>query len=66
MPGPPMLRGLLRTADGPLFLSADLRDPEGTGTASRSALWWPPTKVAAPWLSSFLTDLDGRRLVAGG
>lgn len=64
--GPPVLRGLLRTSEGPLFLAADLRDPEGTGTASTSALWWPPTKVAAPWLSSFLTDLEGRRLVAGG
>ncbi len=64
--GVPMLRGLLQTPDGPLFLSTDLRDPDGTGTASRSALWWPPTKVAAPWLSSFLTDLDSRRLTHPG
>jgi len=62
--GPPILRGLLNTPDGPLFLSADLRDPDATGVASHSALWWPPTKVAAPWLSSFLTDLDARRIVA--
>jgi len=60
--GAPVLRGLLRTPDGPLFLTADLRDPDGTGAASHSALWWPPTKVAAPWLSSFITDLDARRL----
>lgn len=64
--GGPILRGLLQTPDGPLFLSADLRDPDGTGTASRSALWWPPTKVAAPWLASFITDLDARRLVGPG
>lgn len=61
--GGPILRGLLQTPEGPLFLSADLRDPDGSGTASRSALWWPPTKVAAPWLASFITDLDARRLV---
>lgn len=62
--GPPVVRGLLSTPVGPLFLTADLRDPDTSGLASTRALWWPPTKVAAPWLGSFLTDLEGRRLAA--
>lgn len=58
----PMLRGVLRTAHGPLFLEAACDDPEATSRASRKALWWPPSKVAAPWLASFLEDLETRRL----
>lgn len=61
-PALPMLRGVLRTATGPLFLEAALDDPEGTSVASRKALWWPPSKVAAPWLSAFIADLETRRL----
>lgn len=58
----PVLRGLLATPDGPMYLQADPADP-GSAVASRNALWWPPTKVAAPWLSPFLGELDARRLV---
>lgn len=53
---PPLTRyGLLRTARGPLYLRAEVGDPEGTSTWSRSPLWWPASKVAAPWLTSALT-----------
>jgi sulfide:quinone oxidoreductase len=62
-PGPPLgplvLRGLLHTADGPLYMSRAL-DPEGDAPpeVSRSPLWWPPSKVAAPRLVSHLAEFD--------
>lgn len=58
--GPPLaLCGLLRTTQGPLYLRADLEDPEGTSTWSNAPLWWPPSKVAAPWLTSALVAPAG-------
>jgi len=54
-----VLRGMLRTPAGPWFLRAELDDPEGTSTAAREPLWWPPTKIASRWLSSHLRTLDG-------
>jgi sulfide:quinone oxidoreductase len=49
-----VLRGLLRTSHGPLYLRAELRDPEGTSIAAREPLWWPPSKVASRWLAGHL------------
>jgi sulfide:quinone oxidoreductase len=57
--GPFVLRGLLHTTDGPLYLSRVL-DPTSDDPAevSRSPLWWPPSKVAAPRLVTHLAELD--------
>ena len=46
--------GLLPTPAGPLYLRADVDDPDGSSTWSTTPLWWPPSKVAAPWLTSAL------------
>jgi sulfide:quinone oxidoreductase len=71
----PVLRGLLRTPRGPRYLRAE---PPGTPTSaevSEDCLWWPPSKVAARWLTPWLASrelADGhpaparRRLPTGG
>lgn len=66
----PILRGLLRTIDGPLYLRAALDDPEATSSFSADPLWWPPSKIAAPRLTSYLGRIEraraeGRVLAAG-
>ena len=53
-----VLRGLLRTADGPRYLRAELDDPERTSTISREPLWRPPSRIASLWLSPELERLD--------
>jgi len=58
-----VLRGLLRTVDGPLYLRAELEDPAGTSTVSRAPLWWPPSKIASRRLSPFLAQLDRYEIV---
>jgi sulfide:quinone oxidoreductase len=57
----PVLRGLLRTPDGPRYLLADLADPEGTSTWSDQPLWWPPSRIASRWASPYLARLDAAR-----
>lgn len=55
LPFKPVLRGRLLTGDGSRFLRQLLTG--GDGQASRSsahALWWPPSKVAAPYLAPYL------------
>jgi sulfide:quinone oxidoreductase len=70
----PVLRGLLRTANGPRYLRAA---PPGIATSaevSEQCLWWPPSKVAARWLTPWLAARDvgdrppptPRRLPTGG
>ncbi len=58
-----VLRGLLRTADGPLYLRAELGDADATSAVSRAPLWWPPSKIASRRLSPFLAELDRYELV---
>jgi sulfide:quinone oxidoreductase len=58
----PVLRGLVRTANGPRYLRAE---PPGSATSaevSDACLWWPPSKVAARWLIPWLAAraLDDR------
>ena len=67
----PVLRGLLRTADGPLYLRRALAVDDGAETASDEPLWWPPSKVASRRLAAHLARLDvavdaGRRATGGG
>jgi len=70
----PVLRGLLRTVDGPRYLRAE---PPGGATSahvSDGPLWWPASKVAARWLTPWLAIRDvadharpaPRRLPTGG
>jgi sulfide:quinone oxidoreductase len=57
-PPEPVLRGVLRTPDGPLYLEAALaggRAGEGS-TASWRPLWPAPGRVVARWLSGYLDD----------
>jgi len=67
----PVLRGLLRTATGPLYLRRSLVTDDGGTPVSREPLWWPPSKVASRRLASHLGRLDveaanAQRLPSGG
>jgi sulfide:quinone oxidoreductase len=67
----PVLRGLLRTATGPLYLRRSLVAVDGGAPVSREPLWWPPSKVASRRLASHLGRLDleaanAQRLPSGG
>jgi sulfide:quinone oxidoreductase len=67
----PVLRGLLRTTTGPLYLRRALAAEDGGVTVSRDPLWWPPSKVASRRLAAHLARLDvaadsARRLPSGG
>jgi sulfide:quinone oxidoreductase len=71
----PIVRGLLLVGGPPLYLRAELGGVDaataeplpGTSMASREALWWPPEKVAADFLSPYFSTArpranDARRL----
>ena len=70
----PVLRGLLRTADGPRYLRAAPPGQATSAEVSDQCLWWPASKVAARWLTPWLAtrDLEQRpsptlrRLPTGG
>jgi sulfide:quinone oxidoreductase len=70
----PVLRALLRTAHGPRYLRAEPPGGASSAEVSEQCLWWPPSKVAARWLTPWLAarDLEGRpvpaprRLPTGG
>lgn len=66
----PVLRGLLRTDSGPLYLRRALAVDDGAATVSNEPLWWPPSKVASRRLAAHLVRLDlaadaGQRVSAG-
>jgi sulfide:quinone oxidoreductase len=65
-PEPPTLRGVLATAEGPLYLEArsGYGSPEPVSVASFEPLWEPPSKVATRWLGPFLDGLVLRRTSA--
>jgi sulfide:quinone oxidoreductase len=58
----PVLRGLLRTAAGPRYLRADPPGGATSAEVSDECLWWPPSKVAARWLTPWLAarELEDR------
>jgi sulfide:quinone oxidoreductase len=69
----PVMRALLRTAHGPRYLRAEPPGGATSAEVSEQCLWWPPSKVAARWLTPWLAarDLEGpapapRRLPTGG
>lgn len=55
----PLLRAVLFTDDGPLYLRATITGGESVASsASRHCPWWPPHKVAARYLAPYLADRD--------
>jgi sulfide:quinone oxidoreductase len=70
----PVMRALMRTANGPRYLRAEPPGGAISAEVSEQCLWWPPSKVAARWLTPWLAarDLEGRpvpaprRLPTGG
>jgi sulfide:quinone oxidoreductase len=56
----PTLRAKLLTGRRTMFLREAIDSGAGTGAsvASGHTLWWPPTKVAAPYLAPYLERID--------
>lgn len=55
----PLLRSVLFTGEGPLYLRATITGGESiASSASRHCPWWPPHKVAARYLAPYLADRD--------
>ena len=56
----PTLRGELLTGSGSRYLRDAVSGGAGaqSSVASEHALWWPPSKVAAPYLAPYLARLD--------
>jgi sulfide:quinone oxidoreductase len=53
----PVLRGLLLTGGEPQFMRTEVSGGEDHPPAvSQRALWWPPSKVAGPWLAPYLAQ----------
>ena len=57
----PVLRGQLLTGDKPHFMRHDLRAHDMQDDASTDhMLWWPPTKIAGRYLSSYIAADEER------
>ena len=54
----PVLRGKLITGGRDRFLRSGVAGEPGAGEVSELPLWWPPTKIAGRYLSSYLLDRD--------
>jgi len=55
----PLLRAVLFTGEGPLYLRATIAGGESVvSSASRHCPWWPPHKVAARYLAPYLADRE--------
>jgi sulfide:quinone oxidoreductase len=52
--------------EGQRYLRAELADVDGTSSFSVEPLWWPPSKLAAPWLAPYLARVDVEQPAAGG
>jgi sulfide:quinone oxidoreductase len=57
----PVLRGLVRTAEGPRYLRAEPPGEPTSAEVSDECLWWPASKVAARWLTPWLAARDLER-----
>jgi sulfide:quinone oxidoreductase len=58
-PFSPVIRGILLGPDKPLYLSAHVSGGHGsTSEASETPLWFPPSKIAANYLSRYLERRD--------
>jgi sulfide:quinone oxidoreductase len=60
----PVMRALLRTIHGPRYMRAEPPGGAGSADVSEQCLWWPPSKVAARWLTPWLAarELESRPL----
>src|SRR5262249_27748664 len=60
----PVMRARLRTVNGPRYLRAEPPGGAGAAEVSDQCLWWPPSKVAARWLTPWLAsrELEARPL----
>jgi sulfide:quinone oxidoreductase len=59
-PFSPVLQGVLYTGHEPAYLRNPLGDTAGAASSPRSySLWWPPSKIAGRFLSSYLTVRAG-------
>jgi sulfide:quinone oxidoreductase len=60
----PVMRALLRTIHGPRYMRAEPPGGAGSAEVSEQCLWWPPSKVAARWLTPWLAarELGSRPL----
>jgi sulfide:quinone oxidoreductase len=60
----PVMRALLRTVHGPRYLRAEPPGGASGAEVSDRCLWWPPSKVAARWLTPWLAarELEARPL----
>jgi sulfide:quinone oxidoreductase len=60
----PVMRAMLRTIDGPRYMRAEPPGGAGSAEVSDQCLWWPPSKVAARWLTPWLAarELEARPL----
>jgi len=54
----PVLRGLLLTGGDDRYLRHAIAGGDGEGEAAGHTLWWPPTKIAGRYLSSYLFGRD--------
>jgi len=62
----PVLRGKLLAGGDDLYVRADISGGAGDGTAAPGALWWPPGKLAAPRLTSYLHGVEQAELTSAG
>ncbi len=60
----PVMRALLRTVHGPRYMRAEPPGGADSAEVSDQCLWWPPSKVAARWLTPWLAsrELEARPL----
>ena len=55
-PFSPVLQGVLYSGGDPTYMSTHIGDEAGRASTPRSySLWWPPSKIAGRFLSSYLT-----------
>ena len=62
----PILRAVLQTADGPLYLRAELDSVDATSTITDQPLWWPPSKLSSRWLAPYLSLLESEQRLSEG
>lgn len=56
MPFRPVLRGMLFTGEGPLYLRSDVPGADPDVPDAWYPLWWPPTKIAGRYLPPYLLE----------
>jgi sulfide:quinone oxidoreductase len=57
-PFKPVLRAVLLTGTAPIYLRANLHDPQAAPEVAGRFLWWPPGKIAGRYLSPYLAHLE--------